>query len=148
MNKKGQLFSLDFLISLIAITAAVGLMIHSIETTTYNQKEFNQRNEMESVAELATAILAADSRIACTDGRGQAIVNCIDSGKNRSHALDFVTGSGYHYSLQDNSGTIDESSAVYTSQDFYEVKRTVFIDGTDSANEAELALKVWKWEKA
>jgi hypothetical protein len=146
--EKGQLFSLDFLISLIAITAAVGLMIHSIETNTYSQKEFRESGGMKAVAEIASEMLAADSRIACMDARAppNAIVNCIDSGKDRSHITDFITGSGYRYSLQDGFAThaINEQSAAYANQDFYEVKRTVFINSTGPGDETELTLRVWK----
>ena len=37
--KKGQIFSLDFLISMVVIMAAIGLLIQATEFNTYNMKE-------------------------------------------------------------------------------------------------------------
>jgi len=63
--KKGQMFSLDFLISLIAITAAVGLLIQTVEINTYNLKEESQFNEIKAIAETAGNLLVSNPDVIC-----------------------------------------------------------------------------------
>ncbi len=63
--QKGQIFSLDFLISLVAVMAAIGLMIQAIEVNAYYQKEERQFNELKTVAETAGDMLVGNPEIVC-----------------------------------------------------------------------------------
>lgn len=80
--QKGQIFSLDFLISLVAVMAAIGLMVQAIEVNTYYQKEERQFNELKTVAETAGDMLVGNPEIVCelVDGSGGylgSVGNCI-----------------------------------------------------------------------
>lgn len=65
MNKKGQIISLDFLISLIAVTLAIGLLIQFSELKTYNEKEEMGWMELKQVAETASDLLVSAPEITC-----------------------------------------------------------------------------------
>jgi len=80
--QRGQVFSLDFLISLIAVMAAIGLMIHAVELNTYALKEERQQAELKAVAETAGNMLVSNPAIVCylVDGSGNvlgSLNNCL-----------------------------------------------------------------------
>ncbi|MFH1586383.1 MAG: hypothetical protein ABID38_00840 [Candidatus Diapherotrites archaeon] len=67
MNKKGQIFSLDFILSLTIIILAIGLMLQFMELQEYNQREAEINNELYSVGETATLILMSKPSFLATD---------------------------------------------------------------------------------
>ena len=82
MNKSGQMVSIDFLISIIAVTLAIGLLIQFTETKTYNEKEELEWLELKQVAETASELLVNNPNIVCelVDESGnhiQYLSNCI-----------------------------------------------------------------------
>lgn len=63
--KKGQLLSLDLLLSLIIITASTGMLLHWTEEQSVLFKEKQSQAQALQVAELAANNLVADKRIVC-----------------------------------------------------------------------------------
>lgn len=80
--QKGQLFSLDFIISMVAVTAAIALLIHGIEVNAYSQKEQELHNELKQVAEAAADLLVSNPDIVCelvenAGGEISSLNNCL-----------------------------------------------------------------------
>jgi hypothetical protein len=80
--QKGQLFSLDFIISMVAVTAAIALLIHSIEVNAYSQKEQQLQDELKQVAETAGDLLVSNQDIVCelvdsSDNKLFSLNNCL-----------------------------------------------------------------------
>ncbi len=138
--EQGQIFSLDFLISMVVITAAVALLIQTTEFNTYNMKEERTYNEMRNVARIASNMIIASNETTCDDGAGGHLMNCVDSGADFTPITDFLTASGYLYDI-DPLNPVGES--VWNTEDFVEEKRTTFIDDFSGVAE-ELTIRVWK----
>ncbi len=143
--QKGQIFSLDFLISLVAVTAAIGLMIQAIEVNTYYQKEETQHSELRAVAETAAGLIVAGNDTTCVDATGQHLINCVDAGADFSGITNFLSSAGYSYEIDDGPGgsLVLPPPIPYNDEDFYEVKRRVFVNGVGGAPR-DLSVKVWK----
>lgn len=65
MNKKGQIFSLDFLLSLILVILAFGLVLNFIELHEYSMKEEELRYELKAIGEKAGDLLVSSPFIVC-----------------------------------------------------------------------------------
>ncbi len=61
MNKRGQVFSLDFLLAVSMIVLAIGLSINYFEVNQLNQKEIENQNELWNVANTAMDMLLTRS---------------------------------------------------------------------------------------
>ena len=142
--ERGQIFSLDFLISMVVITAAVALLIQATEFNTYNMKEERTYNEMRNVARIASNMIIASNETTCDDGAGGHLMNCVDSGADFTPITDFLTNSGYEYDIESSGGAIDMLNGLaWNGQDFVEEKRTTFIDNLSGSAE-DLTVRVWK----
>ena len=89
MNKKGQIFSVDFLISVIVIVLAIGLLLNFYELTVHAQVERNSANELKISSERAADLLVSNSEIVCelwsTETPAQRIMylpNCLVKANN------------------------------------------------------------------
>lgn len=139
--ERGQIFSLDFLISMVLITAAIGLLIQATEFNTYSMKEERMYNEMRNVARIAANLIVSSNETTCEDGEVGHLMNCVDSvNGNFAPITSFLTASGYKYDI-DPLGPAGES--VWVDEDFVEVKRKTFIDDL-SGNAEDLTVRVWK----
>lgn len=148
--KKGQIFSLDFLISLIALTAAIGLMIQAIEVNTYYEKEKNAFDEMKLVAETAADLLIASNETTCVDLAGNHLMNCIDNTVDPLDLADTdrLIPNKYGYKIIDETARLDaglERDFInLDKQDFVEIKRIIFIDSIEPPETpTTLSVKVW-----
>jgi|TARA_B100002003_G_scaffold212685_1_gene209964 hypothetical protein len=65
MNEKGQIMTIDFLISVAAVTLAIGLMIQFAEIKTYNEKDDIAWLELKEIAESAADRLVGSPEIVC-----------------------------------------------------------------------------------
>ncbi len=65
-NQQGQLFFLDFLISVAVVFLAVGLLMQQTELYSYNAKQYQNQLELEKIGENAMQALTHDANIACT----------------------------------------------------------------------------------
>ena len=138
--QKGQIFSLDFLISLVAVTAAIGLMIQAVELNTYNQREERAYNELESVAETTANLIVAGNKTTCTD---QHLMNCIDPVKLQAEVSSLVPKEyGYEIELE---GAPVMNRGAREDKDYYEVRRIV-INNPSNPLGRTLKVKVWKNE--
>jgi len=129
--QRGQVFTLDFLISLIAATLAVGLLIQAVELRTYSQKESQLGKDLERVAENAGNMLVASNGITCElQSTGGAHIdymnNCVDTAKidetNAWELLGIPLGYGFNV-----SGAIEIGGPVPGETDFAEEARTVVV---------------------
>lgn len=139
--EKGQIFSLDFLISMAVMMAAIGLVIQTAEVNTYNAKETRVQGELRNVAEITADLIVASNETTCADGRGGHLMNCVDSMANFSKITGFLADAGYGYSVEP-AGMI-EPVGIQGSNDYYEIRRTVFINNTGGST-VELKVRVWK----
>src|SRR3989338_2805353 len=65
MNKNGQIFSLDFIISVILADLAIGLILNFSELTVQNMKENEIFEELQIVGETASDLLVSNPDIVC-----------------------------------------------------------------------------------
>ncbi len=65
MDKKGQIFSLDFLLSIILVVLALGLILNFMELHEYNMKEEELRIGLNAVGETAADLLVSGPDIVC-----------------------------------------------------------------------------------
>ncbi len=125
---KGQVFSLDFLLSLALVFLATGLLLRAAELSSYDKKDEQTFSEMTSVAENAAILLAANPRINCmVDTIDEKLVNCIDlallTNANARNNLGIPTGYGFRV-----SGLSSQiASGNQENKDFIEAKRTVLL---------------------
>ncbi|MEW6294752.1 MAG: hypothetical protein AB1467_00455 [Candidatus Diapherotrites archaeon] len=62
---KGQLISLDFLLSLILVVFSIGIVLQIMELTTYTAKEDKLQREVQYAGERAAFLLATNPNITC-----------------------------------------------------------------------------------
>jgi len=84
MKKKGQVFSLDFMISLIIIILGLGLVIQFAEVKSYDIKDEELFNELKRVGETAGNLIVSNPNTICelVDESGKKIGylnNCLTS---------------------------------------------------------------------
>ena len=153
MMEKGQMFSVDFLVSLIAVVAAVGLILQAVEVNTYAQKEERLFNELKMAAETAADLIVLGQDTACQDSAGtRNYANCVDLAsrgiwedkvhdKFRQGACPACNPDGIKYEITLGAAT-ETVPGGYGGEDFYEVQRTV---STSFRGAPEtLSVKVWK----
>lgn len=141
--EKGQIFSLDFLISMAVVMAAIGLVIQTAEVSAYSAKETRISGELRNVAEITANLIVASNETTC-DGAGGHLMNCVDSTADFSKITGFLQNAGYGYSITAPGGVINLQSAVpWNAQDYYETSRLVFINNT-GGDHVDLKVKVWK----
>ena len=142
--EKGQIFSLVFLISMVVIMAAIGLLIQTTEFNSYNMKEERIHNKMRNVAKISANLIVSSNETTCDDGLGGHLMNCVDSTADFTPITSFLTNSGYEYDIDSAGGAIDMLSGLaWNGQDFVEVKRTTFIDNLSGSAE-DLTVRAWK----
>ena len=65
MHNKGQIASLDFILSVILVVVALGLTMQIIETNQYTMKEMEVYNELARIGETAADILVSHPDFTC-----------------------------------------------------------------------------------
>ena len=65
MNSKAQIASLDFILSVVLVVVALGLVMQTIETNQYTMKEMEVHNELARIGETAADILVSHPDITC-----------------------------------------------------------------------------------
>ena len=147
--ERGQIFSLDFLISMVVITAAIALLIQATEFNTYNMKEERTYNEMRNVARIASNMIIASNETTCEDGIGGLLMNCVETSNITAiTAFDSITkfldDSGYGYEIKTSGEELSRSSVhSYNNQDFVDVNRLAFVNDL-SGDPEDITVKVWK----
>lgn len=167
--QKGQLFSLDFLVSLIVVMLAIGLVFQFSELQTYDLKDKMLFDETKRVAETASNMLVGNPAILCklveegTANQISYLSNCIDS-SNPSALTKNNLGIPAAYNCNADGITITDCSSIPTSaaKNSYSVKRTILLhsgnlskkdydncinlpSGTCTAfTEKEVTLTIWK----
>jgi len=127
--EKGQMFSLDFLVSLIAITAAVGLLIQTVEVNTYYQKEDRTSRELKAVSETAARLLLASNETTCVNPVTEPpehLMNCV----REDIEADTITNlfpQNFEFELTGIDPSL--SSGELQEEDFYQIDR-IFAVGT------------------
>jgi hypothetical protein len=149
--KKGQIFSLDFLISLVAVTAAVGLLIQTTEVNLYYQKETMRSRDIKAVAETVADLLVASNDITCEDSDGVHLMNCL-APDVRQDQIRALIPEGYRYKI--GGLDTDISTGNLGDRDYYEVERRIIQPVAPAEPVPELTLtegyisvKVWKQDE-
>ena len=146
--EKGQIFSLDFIISMVAVIAAIGLMIQVIEVNVYNQKEAAADKEMKIVAERAADLLVAGYKYnsgytACKEG-GIYLMNCVKENLPTGQVSHLLIPNEYNYEITGIGIGLNRTPGSFdVGDDFYEAKRTIKVDNT-GAGDTTFTVKVWK----
>ena len=159
--EKGQIFSLDFLISLVAVILAIGLIIQFSELNVYNKKDNQLFDETKRVAETAGNLLVGNPDIACKlkTAAGSTISNlsnCVVVSAISKNSLGIPSG----YSCKISGITVGDcpASSVPSGENFYSVSRKVVLGGTVSKKdfdncintptcalpERDVVITVWK----
>ncbi len=63
--RKGQIFSLDFLVSMILVVLAFGILMQFFEVHAYALKEEQNRTELKKIGETAADLLVSSPAIVC-----------------------------------------------------------------------------------
>ena len=146
--ERGQIFSLDFIISMVAVIAAIGLMIQMVEVNVYSQKDARADEEMKMVAERAADLLVAGYKYnpsrstACEEG-GIYLMNCVKNNIPPEFTNRLIPDK-YGYEI---TGLRGQSRGSFDSDnDFYEAVRTIKVGNTSggAASNVELKVKVWR----
>lgn len=80
INPKGQIFSLDFLMSMILVILIIGMIIQTSELNNYNTKEYIEKKNMEDSLNSSLMILLANTQYNC-ELNGTTLKNTIDKRK-------------------------------------------------------------------
>lgn len=80
MNKKGQIFSLDFLLSMIIVILIIGTIINTTEIKTYNTKKNIENQQIEENLDLAIKTILTTPKFNC-DTNGQILKYTLDINK-------------------------------------------------------------------
>tara|TARA_Y100000310_G_scaffold345396_1_gene464438 strand:- start:4883 stop:5362 length:480 start_codon:yes stop_codon:yes gene_type:complete len=158
MNKRGQIISLDFLISVAAITLAIGLLIQFNELKVYNENEELKWLELKEVAETAGDMLVSHPDTTCTVNAGSyffKLLNCIDT-----QTIDTGTKTKLGIPNEFDFSTVIDGTDIggtISGQDYYAVQRTIvfnsgpltkreFNEGTfdSGSSPVQVTLMVWK----
>ena len=147
------MFSLDFIISMVAVIAAIGLMIQVVEVNVYNQKESAADKEMKIVAERAADMVVAGYRYssgytACKDNdrgiTGIYLMNCVKNDPPVGLVSHLLISNKYNYEITGiGSGLSRTPGSFDAGDDFYEAVRTIKVN-SPTTGDAELKVKVWK----
>ena len=149
MKQKGQVFSVDFLISIMVIVLAIGLLLNFYELSAHAQKESKINSELRSAAERAADLLVYSPDVTCelwdTGSPAQRIMyipNCLVKANNGKELTKAKLGlGGFNCEV---SGT-GEISAVNNPSDtgcrgnstgvteIIVVKRMVYVTNNEAA---------------
>ena len=169
MNKKGQIVSIDFLLSIILVVFAVGMIIQFTEQNSYIEKQELIFNDLKRVGDTAGTLIVSNPDIVCSlvdNFSGEVIDslnNCIPANADiNKEVLGIPAGYECNLTVQGITFPVNEcDSAVPTDKDIYSVKREVVTYTTikdvpksviencakgDSCafNQATIHLRVWK----
>ncbi len=162
MNKKGQIISLDFLISIGLIVIALGLLVQFVEGNSYEKKQENIFRELKSVGSAASENLVSSNSINCEIAQqNYKIANCINlQNIGTDSEVENVLGipEEYEWRLTWSGGTRGSSNPL-NAENIYSEKRKVLTasgsvsksvlmqciyGGTCALPQTEMTLKVWK----
>jgi uncharacterized protein (UPF0333 family) len=137
-NTKGQLFSLDFVLSVIAVVVAIGLALQAYELSAYDSKESLLSQEMYFTAVNAAERLTASPAIACgvtdTSGNlipGYTLVNCIDSTKVQGTITKAFLGIPSYFDCEITGLNVQEckpsASVISSERNIKTIQRFVYV---------------------
>lgn len=142
---KGQIFSLDLIISIAIIILAIGLLLRFAEVNAYNLKDEEIRKELELVGFSAIDRLGNDPVLNCVleDSVGASIgkiPNCISQGTDISKT-DLGIPDSYNCRLTSSNlssiGQCDGTPAAEV-ENVFGMKKTILISAAAATTKAEL----------
>ncbi|MDO8634061.1 MAG: hypothetical protein Q7K34_02085 [archaeon] len=142
MDKRGQILSLDYVISLILVLLALGLLLNFFELQTVNAKEAQLSSELETLAEGAARLALASPDIACRLTNNDytkyigVLPNCIPSEPGR------LTKENIWIPLEFGCAIITEPGEIFTAtgcgeaidndvNNYYSVTRKIVVNNND-----------------
>jgi hypothetical protein len=150
MNKKGQIFSLDFLIAAGIVLLGLALTINAMETTSFNTQEQFYLEELRYVAMTASDRFVS-SASPCIYNDEIHVKNCVylnplvKIGKNKLGIPD-----EYDYMIEDTIYFIGFNPALPTNKTIHSITR-IYLKSTNSTVDdlsnlevKEITFKVWK----
>lgn len=140
VNRKGQVFSLDFVLSLVVVIVLLALLFQVFEVTAYEAKQQQVQKELMVVGELASERLVTDESIACRlvdDNNialpGYELVNCINTARlstlNKG-LIGIPNDFNCHVDGLSLTGCTDGVPPTQV-RDVFEIERRVILSATD-----------------
>lgn len=175
VNEKGQIMTMDFLISVVAVTLAIGLLIQFAEIKTYNEKEEIAWLELKEIAETASDRLVSNPDIVCElvdtyneSGAGSYyntmnnaniilighLDNCIpkiNANNFRIEKSDLGIPAGYECEIDNEAITAGEiltdcTDNLPAGKDYYSVTRKIVLFTGTGNNDAKKKIAKVDWE--
>lgn len=148
MTKRGQILSLDYVISLLLVLLALGLLINFFELQTVNAKETQLQTEIETLAEGAARLALTSPDIACKveslDGLKEigVLPNCIPTQNGRLTKANLALPAGFGCAITTNPPglfTTNCETKPPGGVDYYSVTRKILVkNGTEVVTKNEL----------
>ena len=143
MNKKAQIFSLDFLFSVAVMLLVIGFVFMFMDLNSASQKDEIAWLELKSIGDRASSLLAASPEINCMldgdTGEIMALTNCVDRTSINQANLG-IPSSGYGWFVKiGNSGSW--GLALPSDKDYYSTKRFVVSNTGPNVQKVNLSLK-------
>jgi uncharacterized protein (UPF0333 family) len=153
MDKKGQIFSVDFLISVIVIVLAIGLLLNFYELTVHAQAERNSADELKIASERAADLLVSSPELVCElvesgDGTNHIMYlpNCLvteNSEKEITKEKLGLIGFSCNLSGPGAGGLINQTGVGCTDtfpgdKDVVAVKRTIYLTMSNEEGNQEI----------
>ncbi len=138
-NEKGQIFSIDFLLSVVLVMLALALIFQYMELKAYSEKDVEMFEDVKEKALLASDLLTGSSELNCKlDGGNIALPNCIGNEKINAGKIGITEKFGcYVKGVKVEGCETDESAGAKV---FFAVERKV-VEGQDVETE------IWKCMK-
>jgi|SRR3989344_3125044 len=145
MNKNGQIFSVDFLISIMVVVLAIGLLLNFYELTVHAQTEQAVNDELRIAAEKASDLLVSNPEIICElyESSGAPSIpttfimylpNCIPAGNSPKAITKEKLGLSDEYGCELSGVGVSilrkpgcEDDPVPSDRDIISVKRKIYV---------------------
>jgi hypothetical protein len=137
MNSKGQIFSVDFVLSMILIVLAIGTTLAFLELNAHALKEDEEMRELKAVGETASDLLVSNPEIVCrlVDNSNALIdylPNCIpNDGEITKEKLGIPDSFECEIEIPGFAGN-NECDSTPASENSYSVKREIVINPTEN----------------
>ena len=138
-NEKGQIFSIDFLLSVVLVMLALAMVFQYMELKAYSEKDVEIFEDVKEKALLASDMLTGSSELNCKlDGGKIVLPNCIGNEQITADKIGITERFGCYVKGVKVEGCENDESAG--AKVFFAVGRKV-VEGQDAETE------IWKCMK-
>ncbi len=143
MRSRGQIFSLDFLLSLVLAVLAIGLVLQFFELQSYDQKDLQLRAELETIGFGASDLLVSNPDVVCilTDTGGiqrGTLPNCLSEGGAEITKQNLGIPTAYECSISGVAASGCNATPSAATANIFAIKRKVVTYSLRQVPKAEL----------